>query len=251
MTGHMITFPVRLYARGARMLIHVAEDVTGKAVMGTLRVAGALGDLRGGHEHSAPPARTPSPAPAARRPAPEAPETPSRARGPRETTRPTTPRSRNGSASPARGPQPPTPQPPTPQAPAAEAARPEAPGAEAPRPEVPSAEAPLASERLEQEGVVASVDLDAPAPAAPEHVSSEPVLVREESEAGAEDGAGATISVQEPWPGYARMTARDIVARLSAGSSAELTAVALYENSHRKRQTILTAVRRELAQPGR
>ena len=48
MTGQLITLPVRIYARGARLLLHAAEDVTGKAVMGTLRVAGALGNLRPG-----------------------------------------------------------------------------------------------------------------------------------------------------------------------------------------------------------
>jgi hypothetical protein len=47
------------------------------------------------------------------------------------------------------------------------------------------------------------------------------------------------------------MAARDIVARLSAASTAELAAVQLYESSHRKRQTVLAAVKRELTQPGR
>ena len=59
MTGQLITFPIRLYVRGARLLVHAAEDVTGKAVMGTLRVAGALGNLRPGANAdggSAPPA---------------------------------------------------------------------------------------------------------------------------------------------------------------------------------------------------
>ena len=110
---------------------------------------------------------------------------------------------------------------------------------------------PLASDRLEQEGVASPIDLDAPAPAAPDHVSADPVLVREEAEAGAQDGAGASITVQEPWDGYGQLNARDIVGRLGAASTAELAAVQLYEGAHRNRQTVIAAVQRELAKSQR
>ena len=80
----------------------------------------------------------------------------------------------------------------------------------------------------------------------PVHVSEEPELVREVAEAGAEDGAGAAITVAEPWNGYGRMSAKDVIARARAGNAAELAAVRLYESRHRSRQTVLAAVDRQL-----
>jgi hypothetical protein len=71
--------------------------------------------------------------------------------------------------------------------------------------------------------------------------------VREEAEPGAEDGAGAQVTIDEPWDGYARLNARDVIARLSGASPAELAAVTLYETAHRARQTVLSAVERQLA----
>jgi hypothetical protein len=85
-----------------------------------------------------------------------------------------------------------------------------------------------------------------PSPPEPTHVSEETTLVREEAEPGAEDGAGATISVQEPWEGYARMSAREVIARLADATPAELAAVSLYETGNRSRQTVLEAVQRQL-----
>jgi hypothetical protein len=78
------------------------------------------------------------------------------------------------------------------------------------------------------------------------HVSSEPTLVEEFAEPGAEDGAGAEIHVNEPWPDYQRMAAKDIVARLEQASRAELAAVQLYERIHRARETVLAAADRRL-----
>ncbi|HTU84389.1 MAG TPA: hypothetical protein VMF57_02380 [Solirubrobacteraceae bacterium] len=91
----------------------------------------------------------------------------------------------------------------------------------------------------------------APAPAqepekAPIHVSEEPELVREVAEPGAEDGAGATIHVAEPWNGYGRMSAKDVIARAKSANGAQLAAVRLYEARHRSRQTVLAAVDRQL-----
>lgn len=87
---------------------------------------------------------------------------------------------------------------------------------------------------------------EAPAVQEPVHVSEEPELVREVAEPGAEDGAGAGVTVIEPWAGYAHMSARDVIARARQASTAELAAVRLYESRHRSRQTVLAAVDRQL-----
>lgn len=88
-----------------------------------------------------------------------------------------------------------------------------------------------------------------PAPArepAPEpepiHVSEEPVLV---AEVGAAE-AGAQVRVAEPWEGYRKMKAADVVDRLATADSAQLAVVQLYENQGRARKTILAAVERRL-----
>ena len=89
-----------------------------------------------------------------------------------------------------------------------------------------------------------------PQPAAPAedptHVSEEPELVEELAEPGAEGGAGAELHIREPWDGYRRMNAREVTARLGDASRAELAAVQLYESSTRGRQTVLSAVERQL-----
>ncbi|MGN6168193.1 MAG: hypothetical protein ACTHQQ_08485 [Solirubrobacteraceae bacterium] len=85
-----------------------------------------------------------------------------------------------------------------------------------------------------------------PQPPEPVHVSEEPELVEEVAEPGAEDGAGAAVTVDEPWPGYARMTAKQVIERLAQASPAELAAVQLYESAHRNRQTVRAAAERNL-----
>lgn len=85
-----------------------------------------------------------------------------------------------------------------------------------------------------------------PRPAAPAHVSEESELVEAFAEPGAEDGAGAEVHIREPWDGYRQMNAREVTARLADASAAELAAVQLYESSTRGRQTILSAVARQL-----
>jgi hypothetical protein len=77
-------------------------------------------------------------------------------------------------------------------------------------------------------------------------VSEEPELVEEFAEPGAEDGAGAEVHVDEPWDGYGQMNAKDVIARLTAASPAELAAVQLYEGGNRGRRTILAAAHRAL-----
>lgn len=79
------------------------------------------------------------------------------------------------------------------------------------------------------------------------HVSEEPEFVRSSADPGAEDGAGATVRVDEPWPGYRAMTAPDITDRLVVADVATLAAVKLYEASNRKRRTVLSAADRRLA----
>jgi hypothetical protein len=97
-----------------------------------------------------------------------------------------------------------------------------------------------------------SAAAQAPVQAEPAHVSEEPTLVEEFAEPGAEDGAGAQVNIAEPWDGYAQMNAKDVLARVPDANTVELAAVALYEAAHRNRETVITAVERELrAKSGR
>jgi hypothetical protein len=91
----------------------------------------------------------------------------------------------------------------------------------------------------------------APAPAPtpePLHVSTEPELVEEVAEPGAEDGAGAQVRVREPWPGYRSLKARDVVARLASATREELAAIELYELAHANRKSVVVAAQRALKQ---
>jgi hypothetical protein len=80
----------------------------------------------------------------------------------------------------------------------------------------------------------------APSPAEGSDPESE-VAVAEFADPGAEDGAGAEVHVEEPWPNYREMTAQDIVDRLSTADDAEIAVVRMYEQLHRKRRTVLDA----------
>jgi hypothetical protein len=80
----------------------------------------------------------------------------------------------------------------------------------------------------------------------PAHVSEEAELVSEIAEPGAEDGAGASISIAEPWSGYRQMSARQVISRLADATTAELAAIELYEASNRNRQTVRAAAQRSL-----
>jgi hypothetical protein len=82
--------------------------------------------------------------------------------------------------------------------------------------------------------------------AAPAHVSAEPRLVEAFAEPGAEEGAGASVRVEEPWKGYGKMTASEIIARLDGATREELADVALYEGLHRRRRTVVTRARQQL-----
>ena len=91
------------------------------------------------------------------------------------------------------------------------------------------------------------IDFDAPAPLREEgHLSEEVELVEERADPGAVNGAGAQIRVAEPWPGYAGMTARQVMARLASAGSTELLAVRMFESSHRGRGSVLSAIEDKL-----
>jgi hypothetical protein len=77
-------------------------------------------------------------------------------------------------------------------------------------------------------------------------VSAEPELVEEIADPGAEDGAGASIEIAEPWPGYRGLTAAEVIARIDDATPAELAGIELYESAHRNRQTVLAAAQRSL-----
>ncbi len=128
---------------------------------------------------------------------------------------------------PAPPPAPATASPPTPPAP------PAPPAASPPTPPAPPAP-PTASPPTP------------PAPPAPAHVSTEPELVEEVAEPGAEDGAGAQIRIREPWPGYRSLKARDVVARLPSATREELAAVELFELAHANRKSVVVAAQRAL-----
>ena len=80
----------------------------------------------------------------------------------------------------------------------------------------------------------------------PAHVSEEPELIESIAEPGAEDGAGASVEIAEPWPGYRGLTAADVIARIGDATPAELAGIELYESAHRNRQTVLAAAQRSL-----
>ena len=137
----------------------------------------------------------------------------------------------------------------TARAPSRRAAERPAPPAERPAPPAPPAPAaePPADPAPAVERPVAP-----PAPVAPEpaHVSEEPEIVAETAESGAEDGAGAEVAVDEPWPGYDDMNAADIEDRLLAESHTVVAAVSLYEASRKGRASILEAASRSMSTPG-
>jgi hypothetical protein len=83
-------------------------------------------------------------------------------------------------------------------------------------------------------------------PAEPANVSEEPELVAESAERGAEDGAGAEVAIDEPWPGYDEMQAADIQDRLVTESPETAAAVSLYEASRKGRADVLEAASRTM-----
>jgi hypothetical protein len=114
-------------------------------------------------------------------------------------------------------------------------------------PAPPPARAPSGNGRP-AETPVAAPPPEAPPPEAPEpaHVSEEPELVAEVAEEGAEEGAGAEVTIDEPWPGYDRMKAADIEDRLVTEGAEVAATVSLYEASRKGRASVLEAASRSL-----
>jgi hypothetical protein len=217
MVGELIMLPVRIGVRATRLWLRAAEETVSIAASATSRVVGMTSR---GSEQAAEP-RPPESGQNGRSdlagPSGAPSETSSAAR--ESTTRgAASPRPSNGASAAA----PTADRPPTPPAP----------------PSLPPAptDPPDALRDMMGEGE-------------PAHVSEEPTLVEEFAEPGAEDGAGAQVHVQEPWAGYAKMNAKQIVGRVGSATPAELVAVQLYEGAHRGRQTVLNAVQRELRNP--
>ena len=75
-------------------------------------------------------------------------------------------------------------------------------------------------------------------------IDDQPELVEELAEPGAEDGAGAEIEVEEPWDGYHKLNADEVIARVADLGSAELAVLELYEGTHKQRRTVLGAAER-------
>ena len=108
-------------------------------------------------------------------------------------------------------------------------------------------EAPAAAPRVEAEPRPRQAAPPPPAaPPEPAHVSEEPELVADVAEQGAEEGAGAELHIDEPWPGYDGMNAADIEDRLVAEGAEAAAAVRLYEASRKGRASVLDAASRNL-----
>jgi hypothetical protein len=191
MATQLITLPLRIWFRSARLLTRVGVDAAGKAVSLAGQAIG-VGSSNGSSSDHGRPTATATAEPGWREESIEQPVSPVDVEHPREE--------------PERRPAP-----------------------AQPREHVQQPEPVQVSEEPE-----------------PVHISEEPVLIREEAEPGAEDGAGAQLTVAEPWNGYARMNAREVIARAQQADAAELAAVRLYESRHRSRQTVLATVDRRL-----
>lgn len=76
--------------------------------------------------------------------------------------------------------------------------------------------------------------------------ADEAEVVAEFAEPGAEDGAGAQLDVEQPWEGYASMNAGSVIDRLQQADPAQLALVELYEQTHKNRQTVLSAAAKRL-----
>lgn len=76
--------------------------------------------------------------------------------------------------------------------------------------------------------------------------TDEEEVVAEFAEPGAEEGAGAQLEVEEPWEGYAAMNAGTVIDRLNQADPAQLALVELYEQTHKNRQTVLSAAAKRL-----
>jgi hypothetical protein len=119
--------------------------------------------------------------------------------------------------------------------------------ARAPAPSADGAPPPTADEaiarRLAREAAEAALDVPPPTPLRPigdaGHLDDGADALVESF--GPADDVGATITVDEPWDGYAQQPATAIVARLRGADPATKAVVALYERGHKRRATVLRA----------
>ncbi len=74
-----------------------------------------------------------------------------------------------------------------------------------------------------------------------QHVDTEPELVESFGPSDDVGDVGGTITVAEPWDGYASQSASAIVSRLRGADAATKAVVALYERGHKNRATVLKA----------
>jgi hypothetical protein len=99
-------------------------------------------------------------------------------------------------------------------------------------------------------GVRRSTTVPAPVvedrPPAPPHVSEEPEPVATVADPGAEAGAGAELEIAQPWEGYDRMQANEIMEQLSVASVEAAAAVRLYEAAGQSRIDVLDAAEARL-----
>jgi hypothetical protein len=69
----------------------------------------------------------------------------------------------------------------------------------------------------------------------------------EEQDAGSEGGPGATVSVAEPWEGYAQMSEEQVLDRLTGADPALRAVVRLYESFNDRRSQVLYATEETIA----
>ena len=77
-------------------------------------------------------------------------------------------------------------------------------------------------------------------------LDDKPVPVAEFGEAGADEDAGADVHVDEPWEGYAGMTAAQVKARLGKANRELVAAVVLYEGFGKRRSSVIDTAERRL-----
>jgi hypothetical protein len=84
-----------------------------------------------------------------------------------------------------------------------------------------------------------------PVIAAPEPTRADAARLRQQQREAeqTDDSPGPEIRVDEPWPGYAAMTAPAIIDRLGVSDEAVKAVVLLYEEANRGRKTVLSAAR--------
>jgi hypothetical protein len=82
--------------------------------------------------------------------------------------------------------------------------------------------------------------------AEPDHLEERPVLAAEVAEAGAEEGAGAQVHVDQPWEGYGGMTAAQISDRLANADPEVAAVVKLYEAANKRRRSVIEMADRRM-----